>query len=112
MQFYRERSWGSVVDFEVIVEKLWTCAAFEKLPQAKHAYGPVTPTSRFCSSFVFNAFGDVARWLWNEIRFLDWPSAHRPNIGTSGAYRSNVENSVTWLSQKFSIDCVIHMHYN
>lgn len=74
MQFYRARSCGSVVAIEVIVEKLWTCAALEKLPQAKHAYGPVTPTSRFCSLFVFNAFGDVARRLWNGIRFFDWQS--------------------------------------
>lgn len=51
---------------------------------AKNAYGPVTPTSRFCSSFVFNAFGDVGRRLWNEIRFLDWQTAHHLMVGAVG----------------------------
>jgi len=77
MQFYRARSCGSVVAIKVIVEKTLDLCRFGKATQAKHAYGPVTPTSRFCSSFVFNAFGDVARRLWNGIRFLDWQSGRR-----------------------------------
>jgi len=43
---------------------------------------------------------------------LDWKSVRRPMIGTSGSYRSKAENEVTWRTQKFSIDYVIHMHYN